>query len=251
MANTKIEWTEETWNPVTGCDKVSAGCKNCYAKIMTKRLKAMGQEKYKDGFSVRTHEEELKRPFGWRKPRKVFVNSMSDTFHKEVPDEFIEGIRQVIADEENEKHIFQILTKRADRLQDFPNWPDNAWIGVTVENNNARSRIQHLKNVQAPVRFISVEPLLESLPDLGEQLNKNGVNWVIVGGESGTQARDMDVKWIEELVEECKDYNIPIFIKQLGTRWEMEQEGTRGKGEKMENWPEGIRTREYPDAVNN
>ena len=246
MADTKIEWTEETWNPITGCDQVSAGCRNCYAKIMTKRLKAMGQEKYKDGFLVRTHEDELERPYGWRKPRKVFVNSMSDTFHKKVPDEFIRKIMEVISDEENQKHIFQVLTKRAERLTDFSEWPDNSWIGVTVENNDARSRIQYLKEVKAPVRFVSVEPLLESLPDLGEQLEESGVNWIIVGGESGTQARELNISWIRKIIEGCKNYNIPVFVKQLGTRWEMDEKGSRGKGEEMEDWPEEIRIRSYP-----
>lgn len=172
---------------------------------------------------------------------------MGDIFHKQVPDEFIKRIQRVIAD--NEAHIFQLLTKRAERLRDFPEWPDNAWIGVTVDNNRARSLIKYLKEVRAPVRSISLEPLLEALPNLGEQLRENGVNWVIVGGESGTQARRLELSWIRDLIEECKGQEIPVFVKQLGTRWERENEDTSGKGEETEGWPEELKLRQYPEGA--
>lgn len=214
MAQSSIEWTEMTWNPTTGCSKVSAGCKFCYAEVMTNRLQAMGLAKYADGFAVRTHPETLAIPYSWKKPKIVFVNSMSDLFHPEVPFNFIEAVFKVMND--NPKHIFQVLTKRAERLyQCSPSliWTDNIWMGVSVENEKVVDRISFLKDTNAKTKFLSCEPLLGPL----EGLDLEGIHWVIVGGESGRGAiRPMSEEWVIDLKNQCQQQRVPFFFKQWG-----------------------------------
>lgn len=214
MAQSSIEWTELTWNPTTGCSKVSAGCKHCYAEIMTRRLKAMGQEKYSAGFKeVRVHPNTLKDPYTWPKPQIVFVNSMSDLFHEDVPMEFIKEVFNVMND--CSQHIFQVLTKRSERLLDISSdlfWGDNIWMGVSVENAKVSYRIDHLRKTDAKVKFLSLEPLIGPL----KCLNLEHINWVIVGGESGFKPRTMKEQWVIEILAQCQDENIPFFFKQWG-----------------------------------
>lgn len=214
MANSSIEWTEMTWNPTTGCTKISAGCKFCYAEIMTRRLKAMGQEKYKDGFKiVRTHPDSLSIPYGWSTPKTVFVNSMSDLFHKDVPLSFIQEVFIVMRD--NSHHTFQILTKRAERLEElnpFLKWAPNIWMGVSIENQSVISRIAHLQNTNAQIKFLSLEPLIGPLPSL----NLKDIDWVIVGGESGHNPRPMHPDWVLDIQAQCEKYDVAFFFKQWG-----------------------------------
>jgi protein gp37 len=213
MALTHIEWTDATWNPVTGCSKISPGCKHCYAEHWSKRLQAMGQPRYRDGFAVTLQPETLDAPLSWRKPRNVFVNSMSDLFHDAVPLEYIKKVFTVM--ERADWHTFQILTKRAERLAEVAPllpWPENVWMGVTVESAECTWRIAHLVKVPAAVRFLSVEPLLGPIPNLPLE----GINWVIVGGESGPGARPMDAAWAEQIRDRCVALKIPFFFKQWG-----------------------------------
>lgn len=211
---TKIEWTNRTWNPVTGCTKYSEGCKNCYAEVMTRRLKGTGNKKYANGFKVTTHEDVLDEPDKWTNPSLIFVCSMSDLFHEEVPFTFIDKVMDTIR--VNPWHIFQILTKRADRMEEYYRTrevPNNAWIGVTVENEKAKKRIEHLNNIDTTaVRFISCEPLLE---DLGE-LNLYKIDWVIVGGESGRNARPMKEEWVLNIKRQADAEDAAFFFKQWG-----------------------------------
>lgn len=211
--NSSIEWTEATWNPVTGCTKVSPGCKFCYAERMAKRLKAMGQPRYADGFRLTLQPDVLEAPLHWRSPRTIFVNSMSDLFHKGVPLEYIQRVFATM--EQARWHTFQVLTKRADRLEELAGelpWPDNVWMGVSVENADYTWRIEHLQRVPAKVRFLSVEPLLGPIPDLPLQ----GIHWVIVGGESGPGARPMEPGWAIDLRDQCLAAKVPFFFKQWG-----------------------------------
>ncbi|GJM64802.1 phage Gp37/Gp68 family protein [Persicobacter diffluens] len=214
MTTSKIEWTDISWNPVTGCTKVSAGCKNCYAEKMSKRLQAMNIEKYKDGFSViKSHEEALLAPFNWKRTKRVFVNSMSDLFHEKVPKAFIQKVFQVM--KSNPQHNFQVLTKRAERLaklSPYLNWSDNIWMGVSVESEKFLSRVDLLKSTEAKVKFLSLEPLLGPL----HQLNVDGIDWVIVGGESGYKARLMNPFWVNHIQTICQNTNTPFFFKQWG-----------------------------------
>ncbi len=222
--DTGIEWTEATWNPTTGCDRVSPGCDNCYALTLAKRLKAMGSEKYQEdgdprtsgpGFRLTLHPEVLDLPRSWRQPRVVFVDSMSDLFHPDVPLDFIRRVFDVMA--ETQRHTYQILTKRSQRLRKLASdleWPHNVWMGVSVETNKYRFRIDHLRDVPASVRFLSLEPLLGPLPSL----DLGGIQWVIVGGESGPNARPMDPAWVEEIRDQCLDVGVPFFFKQWGGR---------------------------------
>lgn len=208
-----IEWTEMTWNPVTGCTKVSQGCKRCYAERMAKRLKAMGSERYRDGFKVTLHPDLLDAPRRWRQPRVVFVNSMSDLFHEEVPLEYIR--RAFVTMRECPQHTFQVLTKRSQRLAELAaqlSWPDNVWMGVSVENARVISRIGRLRSVPAAVRFLSLEPLIGPLEDLPLA----GIHWVIVGGESGPRARPMRKEWVDSIYRQCRDAGVPFFFKQWG-----------------------------------
>jgi protein gp37 len=213
MAQSKIEWTESTWNPVTGCTKVSPGCKNCYAERMAKRLQAMGQANYVNGFRVTLHEHMLSRPLEWKKPQMIFVNSMSDLFHEEVPLEFIKKVFAVM--QEAHWHHFQVLTKRSERLLSLNTelvWPENVWMGVSVETEKYTYRIDHLRKTGAKVKFLSLEPLLGPLPDL----DLTNIDWVIVGGESGPRARSMDKAWVVEIRQQCQLQSVPFFFKQWG-----------------------------------
>lgn len=214
MANSKIEWTNKSWNPVTGCSKVSEGCKHCYAEVMARRLKAMGQIKYSNGFHVTTHEESLIEPLKWHKPQMIFVCSMGDLFHEKVPDDFIDRVMKTI--EKTPQHRYQLLTKRADRMAVyFSNHPipHNAWLGVTVECKSSIPRIDLIRKLNASVKFLSCEPLVE---DLGK-MNLDGINWIIVGGESGMQARPMKEDWALNVKQQAATMNIPFFFKQWGT----------------------------------
>jgi len=213
MKPSKIEWTESTWNPITGCTKISAGCKNCYAERMAKRLQAMGQPNYKDGFEVRCHHDVLGAPQKWKKPQMIFVNSMSDLFHNEVSAAFIDEIFFTM--NETPWHTYQILTKRAGRMAQLAGrfeWSKNIWMGVTVETATHVDRIDHLRDVPAAVRFLSLEPLLGPLPNL----NLEKIDWVIVGGESGPGARPMEKEWVEDLRDQCLSAKVPFFFKQWG-----------------------------------
>ena len=213
MAESNIEWTELTWNPVTGCNKISPGCKYCYAEVMSKRLKAMGTEKYKDGFKIKTHADSLNIPFTWKKSKVVFVNSMSDLFHPEVPVEFIQAVFLVM--NQTPQHTYQVLTKRSDRLLELSsllNWTPNIWMGVSVENEKYTFRVEELSKTPAKVKFISVEPLIGPVRTL--QLDQ--INWVIVGGESGHKARPLKKAWIEFIKNQCDEKQIPFFFKQWG-----------------------------------
>lgn len=214
MANSKIEWTNKSWNPVTGCSKVSEGCRHCYAEVMSRRLKAMGQTKYNKGFMVATHEECLFEPFKWAKPQMIFVCSMGDLFHADVPDSFIDKVMETI--NSTPQHRYQLLTKRAERMAIYFSChpiPNNAWLGVTVECRSSISRIDKIRNLKANVKFLSCEPLVE---DLG-QLNLKGIDWIIVGGESGMQARPMKKEWALNIKKQAVALKIPFFFKQWGT----------------------------------
>lgn len=213
MAETKIEWTESTWNPTTGCSKISAGCANCYAEKMSKRLKSMGIPKYEKGFELSLHEDCLSEPYNWKKPKVVFVNSMSDLFHEDISFDFIEKIFKVMND--NSQHIFQVLTKRAELLLKYSpklNWTSNIWMGVTVENSQVKSRIDLLRQTKAAIKFLSCEPLIS---DLGI-LDLNKINWVIVGGESGPKSRPIQEDWVVDIYNQCRESDIPFFFKQWG-----------------------------------
>lgn len=213
MAQSSIEWTEMTWNPTTGCTKISAGCKFCYAEVMSRRLKAMGVEKYKDGFKIRKHEDALNIPYTWKKQKVVFVNSMSDLFHKDVPLKFIQKVFKVM--NENGQHTFQVLTKRADRLLEIHNelnWTHNIWMGVSVEDSRVMNRIDLLRQTNARTKFLSCEPLIGPLHDM----NLQNIDWVIVGGESGRKARPMDADWVLDIMDQCTAANVAFFFKQWG-----------------------------------
>lgn len=209
----KIEWTESTWNPVTGCTKVSAGCKHCYAERMAKRLQAMGQPNYINGFEIALHERVLGLPLMWKKPQTIFVNSMSDLFHEDVPAKFIRKVFHIM--EQAHWHRFQILTKRSDRLLDLAPklpWNFNIWMGVSVKNQEHIFRVDHLRKVGAKIKFISFEPLLGPV----HSLNLRGIDWVIVGGESGCQARPMHASWVVDIRNQCQRTKVPFFFKQWG-----------------------------------
>jgi protein gp37 len=213
MAQSSIEWTEMTWNPTTGCTKISAGCKHCYAEIMSKRLQAMGVEKYKDNFEVRTHPSSLNIPYTWKHSKVVFVNSMSDLFHKDIPTDFIKQVFAVMND--NPQHVFQVLTKRAERLLELDKelkWTHNIWMGVSVENDKVKKRIDFLRRTKAKVKFLSLEPLIGPLP----KMNLTKIDWVIVGGESGHNPRPMDADWVIDIQEQCKIKDVAFFFKQWG-----------------------------------
>ena len=209
----KIEWTESTWNPVTGCSKISLGCKNCYAERLAFRLQKMGQQNYRNGFELTVHEHVLNRPLSWKKPQTIFVNSMSDLFHKDVPEDFILKTFDVMA--KANWHIFQVLTKRSERLVEMNatiDWPQNVWMGVSVENKEYKYRIDHLRQTDAVVKFLSLEPLLGPLPEL----NLNSIDWAIVGGESGPKARSMELRWVTGIRDQCSIAKVPFFFKQWG-----------------------------------
>lgn len=288
--STTIEWTQrpgtkgEVWNPTTGCDRISAGCDHCYAAPMAKRLKAMGQPKYQTdgdprtsgpGFGVAVHEDTLTVPLGWRKPRTVFVNSMSDLFHARVPRWFIAQVWHTMAC--TPQHTYQILTKRPERMarivgDDFGGgqnllseltaeqsamrlyekpWPlPNVWLGTSVESADYVGRIDALRETSAAVRFLSLEPLLGPMPSL----NLDGIGWVIIGGESGPNARLMDLGWLGEIIDQCRAADVPVFVKQLGTVWARDTSwggylvaGADRHGRDPKYWPASVpKVRQYP-----
>ncbi len=212
--STKIEWTDKTWNPITGCTKKSAGCAHCYAEVMANRIKNMGLDKYRNGFSLTLHEDDLEEPLHWKKGHNVFVCSMSDIFHEEVPYEFVDKIFETII--KTPQHRYQILTKRAERMAEYfqsREIPKNVWLGVTVECKDTMFRIDYLRKLRASVKFLSCEPLLE---DLGEMC-LNGIDWVIVGGESGPKARPMQAEWAINIRDQVENQNAAFFFKQWGT----------------------------------
>jgi len=234
MSKTKIEWTDTTWNPTTGCDKISPGCKYCYALIMSKRAMAMGQYKYRNNFKLTVHEFELQRPYTWKQPSKVFVNSMSDLFHEDVQLEFIKKVFIVMND--TPQHIYQVLTKRAERLEEISNelnWTPNIWMGVSIENENYLYRMEHLKKSPAQIKFISAEPLIGPLP----AMNLNGIDWVIVGGESGPKSRPIEKDWVIDIKFQCQASNTKFFFKQWG--------GVQKK--KNGRLLDGVEYNEYPE----
>jgi protein gp37 len=275
---TGIQWTDEVWNPTTGCDRVSAGCDHCYALKMAKRLKGMGQAKYQNdgdprtsgpGFGLTAHPDALTVPLRWHKPRRVFVNSMSDLGHARVPADFLAQVWGVMA--ATPQHTYQILTKRptrmrallasntfrsrvdaaadaafdagnlwADSLDPMP-WPlPNVWMGTSIELDRYCRRADDLRQTPAAVRFLSLEPLLGPLPSL----DMTGIDWAIVGGESGPGSRALDLAWARDIIERCREAGTAVFVKQLGARWAATNGG--GKGGDMDRWPEGLRIREFP-----
>lgn len=211
--NSAIEWTHATWNPVTGCDKISPGCKNCYADRMSHRLQAMGNPNYKNGFDLTLQPHMIGRPLEWKTPMRIFVNSMSDLFHKDVPLTYIKEVFDVMR--QADWHQFQVLTKRADRLEELSTkleWPSNVWMGVSVENADYTFRIDHLRATQAHIKFLSVEPLLGPIP----KLNLKEIDWVIVGGESGPGARPIEEGWVLDIRDQCRSAGTAFFFKQWG-----------------------------------
>ncbi len=238
MAQSSIDWTEMTWNPITGCTKVSAGCKFCYAEVMAKRLQSMGVEKYKNAFQITLHEDALPIPYTWKKQKIVFVNSMSDLFHEDVPFDFIKRVFSVM--NENPQHTFQVLTKRAERLHEFHkelHWTHNIWMGVSVENEKVVDRIDFLRNTNARIKFLSLEPLIGPL----NNINLTNMDWVIVGGESGWKARPMKSNWVLDIMDQCSQAKVAFFFKQWG--------GTNKK--KTGRILEGKTWDEMPKVVNN
>ncbi|KJU86021.1 phage protein Gp37/Gp68 [Candidatus Magnetobacterium bavaricum] len=211
--SSKIEWTESTWNPVTGCSKVSDGCRNCYAERLARRLKAMNNPRYVHGFDVTIHDDLIEMPLKWKTPRIIFVNSMSDLFHEKIPISFIKRVFDVMA--EADRHIFQILTKRSERMAEISlklPWPENVWMGVTVESQRYSYRISDLEKVPAYVRFLSIEPMLSPIL----QLPLKNIDWVVVGGESGPECRTMKAEWAGSVRDQCNASHVPFFFKQWG-----------------------------------
>lgn len=247
--HSNIEWTEATWNPVTGCSKVSAGCKNCYAERLAARLQAMGNARYRNGFKVTLHPDLIELPKRWREPRLIFVNSMSDLFHERVPLEFIQRVFATMGD--CPQHTFQILTKRSARLRELAGqlpWPANVWMGVSVEDARVVHRIDDLRAVPAAVRFLSCEPLIGPLDDLP----LDGIHWVIVGGESGPGARPMRTEWVRSIFRQCRQAEIPFFFKQWGgvqKHRNGRKLGGRTYDEMPKSRPAGIITKPEPLAA--
>lgn len=236
MADSHIEWTDSTWNPVTGCTKISAGCKHCYALRMAKRLQAMGQPNYRNGFDLTMHDHMVDLPKRWKKPKRIFVNSMSDLFHADVPLEFILRVFKTMR--EADWHQYQVLTKRADRLEELDPelpWADQIWMGTSVENDKVKWRIDCLRNTKAAVKFLSLEPLIGAL----KNLDLTGIDWVIVGGESGAGARPMNPAWARDLRDQCLEQGVPFFFKQ----WGGVQKGKHGRVLDGRTWDE------YPKRV--
>lgn len=236
MADSHIEWTDSTWNPVTGCTKISAGCKHCYAMTMAKRLKAMGQPNYRNGFDLTLHDHMVDLPKRWKKPKRIFVNSMSDLFHKDVPLDFILRVFETMC--EADWHQYQVLTKRADRLRDLDPmlpWADQIWMGTSVENDKVRWRIDCLRATTAAIKFLSIEPLIGEL----KNLDLTGIDWVIVGGESGAGARPMSPEWARDIRDQCKEQGVSFFFKQ----WGGVQKGKHGRvldGRTWDDFPKRV-----------
>lgn len=241
-----IEWTNKCWNPVTGCTKVSQGCKYCYAEVMAKRLQAMGQPRYANGFQVTLHPQALLLPLQWTRPQRIFVNSMSDLYHEEVPRDYIVRVFSIM--ECAPQHQYQILTKRAGRLayelDAILPWTPSIWQGVSVERADVAWRIDLLRSTHAHIKFLSLEPLLGPLPDL----DLSGIQWVIIGGESGPKARPMQTRWVREIIEQCRAQGVAIFVKQMGSVW-ASAHGSHDKGGDWSVWEErDLCIREYPVA---
>lgn len=229
----KIEWTDCSWNPVTGCTKISPGCANCYAEAMARRLEGIGHTEYQNGFKVTLQKHRIYDPLKWKKSKKIFVNSMSDLFHQDVPLQYIQAVFKVMA--EAKQHTFQVLTKRAERLGNvfqYLEWPDNVWMGVSVESESYIPRIEHLLKVPAKVRFISFEPLIDEVTSL----NLTGIHWVIAGGESGQRARQMKPEWIRSIRDACIEQDIPFFFKQ----WD------KARKKELGRTLDGIKWEEFP-----
>jgi protein gp37 len=238
--NSSIEWTEATWNPVTGCSKVSPGCQHCYAERMAKRLQAMGQSNYSRGFKVTLQEHMLTVPLTWRRPKRIFVNSMSDLFHESVPADFIHRVFEIM--EKAHWHTYQVLTKRSRRLLELDSdleWSPHVWMGVSVESEIYKHRIDHLRQSRARVKFLSLEPLLGPL----ERLDLRDIGWVIVGGESGPGARPMQGEWVLDIRDQCRRARVPFFFKQWGGVFK-KQSGRQLEGQTYDEMPatSGIRT---------
>ncbi|MDR1168946.1 MAG: phage Gp37/Gp68 family protein [Heliobacteriaceae bacterium] len=234
----KIEWTHSTWNPITGCTKISEGCTNCYAESMARRLHAMGQEKYKKGFSVTLHPQCLEEPLKFKKPHLIFVCSMSDLFHKDVPDEYIQKVFETM--NKAEQHTFQILTKRSERLREISpklNWTTNIWAGVTVESHRQKARIKDLVATGAKIKWLSVEPLLTVIEDLSVE----GIDWIVVGGESGPKARPLREEWVLPIRDKCLETGTAFFFKQWGGV-NKKAAGNLLQGQRYEQMPEIIST---------
>jgi protein gp37 len=236
-AQSAIEWTESTWNPVTGCNKISPGCKNCYAERMAKRLEAMGQKNYANGFALTLQRHAVQLPLNWKKPQVIFVNSMSDLFHEDIPVEFVLRIFDVM--KRADWHQFQILTKRSERLLELDSilsWPRHIWMGVSVENQDYTHRLDHLRATGAYIKFLSLEPLLGPL----RNLDLRCIKWVIVGGESGPGARPMDPAWVIDIREQCRKANVPFFFKQWGG-FNKKKNGRELDGQTWDDMPVVIR----------
>ena len=236
--SSKIEWTEATWNPITGCTKCSAGCEHCYAATLAKRLKAMGNVRYKNGFDVTIHRDLFSRPLEWKKSKMIFVNSMSDIFHEKISDDDILQLFEVM--NKANWHTFQVLTKRPDRLIDLSpkiTWTPNIWMGVTVENSRALERVEKLKRCGARIKFVSAEPLLESI----SHIDLYGIDWLIVGGESGAGCRPLKKEWVVELRDIAKKSNTPFFFKQWGG-FHHSQAGSELDGVEYKEYPRKIAT---------
>jgi protein gp37 len=231
----EIEWTESTWNPVTGCSKISPGCKYCYAERMAERLKAMRQPNYVNGFKITLQPQMLDLPLRWKKPQKIFVNSMSDLFHEDIPFDYLKSVFDVM--NQADWHLFQVLTKRADRLEatnKLLKWTSNIWMGVSVENRDHQWRIDNLRRTQAHIKFLSLEPLLGPLPNLV----LDGIDWVIVGGESGPGARPMKKEWVMQIRDQCLLHRVPFFFKQWGGL-NKKRTGRRLEGRLWSEYPDG------------
>ena len=236
MSKSKIEWTQSTWNPVTGCDKVSKGCKFCYAETMAKRLKAMKNPRYPNGFKLTLHEDLIDRPRKWRKGKVIFVNSMSDLFHEDIPLDFIQRVFKTM--NETPQHTYQVLTKRSERLAELSDkleWTDNIWMGVSIEDEEVLSRMDGLKACGAKTKFISAEPLLGPLYNM----NLNDIHWVIVGGESGFKARPIDKDWVIDIKNQCQEDSTPFFFKQWGGK-NKKKAGNLLDGVRYETFPNGV-----------
>jgi protein gp37 len=233
---TTIEWTESTWNPVTGCTKISPGCKHCYAERMAIRLRAMGQPNYSNGFNLTLHEHVLEAPLQWKKPQMIFVNSMSDLFHDDVPERFI--LKAIDVMRRAHWHQFQVLTKRADRLAELDSiidWPDNVWMGVSIENSDYLFRANCLRATAAKLKFLSIEPLLGPMPEI----NLDNLDWVIVGGESGPKARPMSERWVIDIRNQCLAAKVPFFFKQWGGK-NKKKAGRSLEGKIWNQWPNRV-----------
>lgn len=242
----KIEWTDETWNPVTGCTKVSPGCDNCYAEAFAERWRGIPGHPYEQGFDLKLWPERLGIPRKWRKSRRVFVNSMSDMFHEDVPDWFIQQVFFTMS--QTPRHTYQVLTKRAPRMKKFMDRSfqarfdilcrtKNVWLGVSVESDQQKGRIKHLRETPAPLRFVSFEPLIAPVGTV----DLSGIHWAIIGGESGPGARPMRASWAREIVHRCREQGVKVFMKQLGSH------GRKGRGGELEDLPKDLRIREFPD----